>query len=140
MRSKQDLLDRMGALKACLPAFDWVHTQEGSAEEILLRLDRVDWLCWLLGRVDPESAALFAEGCADRAKGYDGHYAARYAADARAAARYAADARYTSRAVAAANAADYARAAAAVTTAAGEREELKTQLAELHELAKKVCA
>lgn len=67
---KQGLLSTMRKLRACCPAFEWVDAQEGSAEEILLRLERVDWLCWFLGRLRPSEIAAFARGCADRAKTY----------------------------------------------------------------------
>jgi hypothetical protein len=92
MKTKQDLLDIMGSFspKACADAYIWVDAEEGTAEEILLRLDRVDWLCWLLGRLDPHAMVDFARGCADRAIGY----AARVTADCTVASYNRADAAY----------------------------------------------
>lgn len=100
MKTKQDLLTKMAELRACAEATTWVSAQEGSALEIGLRTDRIDWLIWLIGRIDPVAIACFARRCADRAKTYDAHYAryaahyaryARYAADAACYARYAAE-------------------------------------------------
>ena len=85
MKTKQDLLDRMAALQACVCASEWVTAQEGSALEIGLRSDRVDWLVWFIGRIDPVAIADFARRCADRAKtyvAYDDRAAAANAADA----------------------------------------------------------
>jgi len=118
MKTKQDLLDRMAALAACYEATTWVKAQAGSALEIGLRSDRIDWLVWLIGRIDPVAIADFARRCADRAKGYAA-YAARasaYAfsayANANAADAYAAEAEADADAEAYANAAAHAAHAA----------------------------
>jgi len=101
MKTKQDLLAQMTALRACTEATDWVTAQADdlTAHEIWLRCERIDWLIWLGGRLNPSVIAAFARRCADRAKKYayayadaDAYadaYAARNA-DAYAAAAYAA--------------------------------------------------
>ena len=86
MQTKQDLLTKMAALRACYEAttwVTWVTSQEGTALEIGLRSDRVDWLVWLIGQIDPVAIAGFARRCADRAKTYVAYaYAADRAANA----------------------------------------------------------
>ena len=140
MKTKQDLLDRMSALAACCEATTWVTSQEGTALEIGLRSDRIDWFVWLIGRIDPLAIADFARRCADRAETYATAYAdaARAAAaatayaDATAAAAHAyADAVYAA-AYAAARAA-YA-AARAANAAADDDAERRTQLTDLRAL------
>jgi len=113
MKTKQDLLNRMAALRACPGATVWATDQDGTALEIGLRSDRIDWLVWLIGRIDPLAIADFARRCADRAKRY-----ANASVDANAAATSA-------YAAAAADAADAAYATAAY---AAERQAQLTDL------------
>jgi len=136
MKTKQDLLDRMAALRACPGSTVWVTAQEGSALEIGLACDRPDWLIWLIGRIDPLAIADFARRCADRAKGYANASASAYA-NAAAVSAYAnasasayaaafsayanANAAYAAEAAEAANAAAYADRAAAYAFSAADR-------------------
>lgn len=97
MKTKADLLTKMAELNACLGATAWATSQDGTALEIGLRCERIDWLIWLIGRIDPTAIAVFALLCADRAKAYanaNANAAARYAANAAADAAYAAYAAY----------------------------------------------
>jgi len=149
MKTKQDLLDRMSALAACCEATTWVTSQEGTALEIGLRSDRIDWFVWLIGRIDPLAIADFARRCADRAETYATAYAdaARAAAaatayaDATAAAAtaYAFSAADADRADAAHAYADAVYAAAyaaarAANAAADDDAERRTQLTDLRAL------
>ena len=142
MKTKQDLLNRMSALAACYEATTWVTwatAQEGSALEIGLRSDRIDWLVWLIGRIDPVAIADFARWCADRAMGYAAFsaYASAYAfsADAYAAEADADAEAYANAAAHAAHAAHAAYDAAAYAAAYGAdaaAAERRTQLTDLH--------
>ena len=148
MQTKQDLLDRMAALRACPEATVWATDQEGTALEIGLRSDRVDWLIWLIGRIDPVAIADFARRCADRAKGYASASASAYAnaaavsayANAAVSADRAADASVDANAAAAnaAFSAAYAARAAAYAFSAAARaadadaDERQAQLTDLH--------
>jgi len=150
MKTKQDLLNRMSALAACYEATVWVTSQEGTALEIGLRSDRIDWLVWLIGRIDPVAIADFARRCTDRAKGYanasSSAYAnaaeadayAAYAANAAAYAAHAAHAAYDAAAYAAAAADASARCAAAYGADAADAER-QAQLTDLRVMWVGVC-
>ena len=139
--TKQDLLNRMSALNACYEATDWVTAQEGTALEIGLRSDRIDWLVWLIGRIDPVAIADFARRCTDRAEGYAAADRAAYAARVVRATAYAARAAAYAYADAAYYAAYYAdraveqvdRAYAADADRAADAER-RTQRTDLHAL------
>jgi hypothetical protein len=140
MKTKQDLLAQMTALRACTEATDWVTAQADdlTAHEIWLRCERIDWLIWLGGRLNPSAIAAFARRCADRAKkyAYADAYAARNA-DAYAAYAYAAYAYADAYAAAADPVAAYAAAYAAAAYAAAAADaahavERAAQRADLH--------
>ena len=137
MKTKQDLLDRMAALRACPGSTVWVKAQAGSALEIGLACDRPDWLIWLIGRIDPLAIADFARRCADRAKGYANASASAYA-NAAAVSAYANAAVSADRAANAAFSAAYAARAAAYAFSAAARaadaaaDERQAQLTDLH--------
>ena len=146
MQTKQDLLTKMAALRACYEATTWVTSQEGTALEIGLRSNRIDWFVWLIGRIDPVAIAGFARRCADRAETYanaaafSAYDASANAARAARAATYAyayaatAAADATANAANAANATNAARAAADAYAyaAAAYDHERRTQLTDLH--------
>lgn len=121
MKTKQDLLAKMESMSACEPAFAWVEAREGSAQEILLGLDRVSCVGFW-GESTRWQSRPFASGCADRLpeNKHSASFACVIAAN-----------KCVSAALAGAGAAD------CIGDCIGD--ERKIQVAELHELVKKVC-
>ena len=118
MKNKADLLAKMASLGAYPEVTDWVFSQgdDLSAAEIWARCERVYWLIWLVGRLNPHAIAAFAGRCALRAVG--SRYAAYYASAAADAAANYADAAADAAAAHAAHAAAHAAAGAGAGAAA----------------------
>ena len=67
--NKSQYLKWLRAWDACTHSMEWVESRpETTARDILLACDRVDWLCWSVGRMAPTKIAEFARRCADRAR------------------------------------------------------------------------
>ncbi len=68
MKTKQDLLSKMGELGACHEATEYVtSSRKRTAKSIWMACDNIDWLCWFAFRVRPDLCKTFALRWADKA-------------------------------------------------------------------------